>query len=576
MTGLHPPTNIVVSTAAALLFCSIPSEAQLRISAPVVSGRFDAVRANTVGQALRGDPLANGRVIPEGVSEPSTVGALAAPIADDVAQLAARSSEVFGALGDPIVNFAGIRSASNPPDTVMDVGPHHIVQMVNATFFQVWDKHGADLSGGPLSFGALWPVGNPCRSNAGDPIVVYDHLADRWLLSQFANPAFMCFAVSQTPSPLPADGFFLYTIAVPTFPDYPKLGVWPDAYYMTSYEGDELGVFAFERHNMLNGFAAGYVRFTLDSLIGSVRDTRILPADLDGRPPSHSPGMFLRSVDDRQDFADPRDRLEIYEFAVDWTVPEASTFTQVDDIDNSDTPALAPFNTMACNRHGAGIRDCIPQSDSDDTLDALSNRPMMQLKFRVIRPGDFRMVVNQTIDVSGTIPRVLPITPVHEVAGIRWYELQKTVRSGHWSIRQQGTYAPQPLTATQEINLLHRWMGSIAIDRFGNIALGYSIVSDDADDGIVSGNEVYPGIRYTGRQYDDPRNLLFQGEKVIVQGAIPQGNLVAPVIPQRWGDYSALTVDPLDDCTFWYTTHVALGTTRIASFKFAGCRVPAH
>jgi hypothetical protein len=205
---------------------------------------------------------------------------------------------------------------------------------------------------------------------------------------------------------------------------------------------------------------------------------------------------------------------------------------------------------MACNRHGAGIRDCIPQPDSDDTLDALSNRPMMQLKFRVIRPGDFRMVVNQTIDVSGTIPRVLRITPIHEVAGIRWYELQKTVRSRHWSIRQQGTYAPQPLTATQEINLLRRWMGSIAIDRFGNIALGYSIVSDDADDGIRSGNEVYPGIRYTGRQLDDPLNLLFQGEKVIVQGAIPQGNLVAPVIPQRWGDYSALTVDPPDDCTY--------------------------
>jgi hypothetical protein len=570
----HCQRNAAVLVAAAAFFCGIHMEAQPQISTPTVSAKVEPMLVALSAETLRANPIAESKEVPEAESEPPIVGGIPEPIFDPVVELT-RANDLLGALSDPILNFAGLRTGSQPPDTVMDVGPNHVVQMVNATFFQVWDKGGVDLSGGPLSFGAMWPVGDPCRSNAGDPIVVYDHLADRWLLSQFAFPAFMCFAISQTPSPLPDDGFYLYTIPVGAFPDYPKIGVWPDAYYMTSYEGFNLGVFAFERHNMLNGFAASFVKFTLSSLTGSVRDTRILPADLDGPPRRNTlPGIFLRSVDDRQNFADPRDRLEIYELAVNWTVPELSTFTLVDQIDGSAARPLAPFNTMGCNRHGGGIRDCIPQPDSDDTLDALSNRPMMQLKFRAVRRGDFRMVFNQTIDVSGSIPSMLGITPVNEVAGIRWYELRKTTRTGHWVIRQQGTYAPQPLTATSEADLLHRWMGSIAMDRVGNIALGYSIVSDDADDGVTTGEEVYPGIRYTGRQHDDPRGIMFQGEKVILDGSAPLGNLVPPVTPRRWGDYSALTVDPADDCTFWYTTHVAGGATQIASFKFDGCSPP--
>lgn len=470
---------------------------------------------------------------------------------------------------DPVLSFPGLRSNANPPDTVMDVGRDHIVQMVNVTFFQVWDKEGRDWTGGPVPFGALWPLGNPCRTSAGDPIVAYDHLADRWLLSQFANPAYMCIAVSLTASPLPHDGFLLYTVPVPTFPDYPKFGVWSDAYYMSTYEGANLGVYAFDRESMLNGYPAGFVRFTLPSLLGRARDTRILPADLDGpRARPRRPGLFLRTVDSRQDAIDPRDRLEIFEFQVNWSAPALSSFTLIEEIDGSDTPALESFKTMFCNRHGAGIRDCIPQPDSDDTLDALSNRPMMQLKFRVM-PDGFRLVVNQTVDVSLSIPDITGITPAFEVAGLRWYELQYT--DGRWSIRQQGTYAPQPSTAATESDLLHRWMGSAAIDRFGNIALGYSVVSDDFDDGVTTGHEVYPGIRYTGRRFDDPLGTMGD-EKIILNGTRPQGNLVPPVIPQRWGDYSAMAVDPVDDCTFWYTTHVAGGFTHIASFAFDVCR----
>ncbi len=126
--------------------------------------------------------------------------------------------------------------------------------MVNATQYQVFNKSGVSVFG-PAIFGNLWPAGDICRSNTGDPIVVYDHLADRWLLSQFAFPSHMCIAISQTPSPA-AGSWFLYTFNVGTFPDYPKFGVWPDGYYMTSFEGSNLGVFVFDRANMLLGNAA--------------------------------------------------------------------------------------------------------------------------------------------------------------------------------------------------------------------------------------------------------------------------------------------------------------------------------
>ncbi len=561
----------------AMLLCALSAQAQLVVSQPSTGPRVRPIAVRMDAGALRANPEMVRREVVQGYPPRPLPPGRPRPLFDPGVQIRGGPGvDAIGLISNANPNFAGITTGSNPPDTVMDVGPNHVVQMVNSTFFRVWNKQGIDLSGGSLTFGALWPAGDPCNANLGDPIVVYDHLADRWLLSQFARNAaqtqfWMCIAISQTPTPLPANGFFLYTIEVPNFPDYPKFGVWPDAYYMSSYEGSNLGVFAFERQRMLTGDAAAFVKFTTSSLTGIVRETRILPADLDGPPPAGgTPGLFFRSVDDQQDIGDPRDRLEIFEFVVDWVNPAASSFTLVEDIDGTAASPLAPFNTMGCNRGGAGERSCIPEPDSDDTIDALSNRPMMQLKFRVLAPGDYRMVVNQTIDVSGSIPAMLGIVPVNEVAGIRWYELQDT--GGGWGIRQQGTYAAQPLTATAEIDLLHRWMGSAAIDRFGNIALGYSTVGDDADDGVIgNANEVYPGIRFTGRRFDDPLNLVQQGERVIVNGTGPQGNLDGTTNAQRWGDYSALSVDPTDDCTFWYTTHVAGGATRLAAFRFDSC-----
>jgi hypothetical protein len=503
--------------------------------------------------------------VPEGEPLPQLPPPPRAPVVDPSIQRerspqarpgAAIRGEVAELLSSPEINVAGITANANPPDTVGDVGPNHYVQMVNATQFQIFDKNGVSVFG-PAIFGNLWPVGDTCRANAGDPIVVYDHLADRWLLSQFAVPRHLCIAISQTADPT-AGTWLLYTFDTGVFPDYPKFGVWPDGYYMSSYEGPNLGIYVFDRGTMLLGNPATFMKTTIPSLgAPGVRDTRILPADLDGAAPTAgTPNFFVRTVDDQQDPANPNDRIEIYSAAANFAT-STFAFTLIN------TLAPAPFQIMLCNRNGSGVRDCIPQPDTSATVDALSNRPMMQLKFRNFSTHQ-AMVFNQTIDVSGS----MPIPATNEVAGIRWYELRNTGTG--WTIFQQSTYAPQPASVANENQLLHRWMGSTAMDAVGNIALAYSITNNDDN------NKVFPGIRYAGRHFDDPLGTLPRGENTIFNGT----NSQTGGFGQRWGDYSALSLDPKDDCTFWFTTHVAGagGTgprpTRIASFRFDNCTKP--
>ena len=536
--------------------------AQEPTSEPLVGAAVQPLAVTVDEEALKGAAGVPGRVVPEGEPLPTAPPPARAPVDDSVSQILDERALLDvpppGLLSEPDENFAGLDAAANPPDTVGDIGADHFVQMVNATQFQIFAKDGTSLLG-PAVFGNLWPLGDICRSNTGDPIVVYDHLADRWLLSQFAFPSHMCIAISQTPDPT-AGTWFLYTFDVGVFPDYPKFGVWPDGYYMSSFEGGNLGVFAFDRANMVLGNAASFLKTTIASLgvpAAGVRRTRILPSDLDGPPPPNgTPNFFVRTVDDQQDPADPTDRIEVYEFAVDWTTLTFG-FTLVDTL----TPA--PFQIMLCDRNGGGTRDCVPQPDTDATVDALSNRPMMQLKYRRFG-GEAAMVFNQTIDVSGSIPNSLGIVPVNEVAGVRWYELRQA--GAGWGIEQQGTFAAQPIDAAAEEELLHRWMGSAVIDKDGNIALGYSIGNDDDD------NEVFPGIAYTGRRFDDVPGLMPQGEFFIREGIESQTGGA-----RRWGDYSAMSVDPIDDCTFWYTNHIAgvggfgARPTQIASFRFDTC-----
>ena len=309
----------------------------------------------------------------------------------------------------PDLSFDGMSlqngGAGWPPDTIGDVGPNHYVQMVN-TSFAIFDKNGNTLSG-PTDINQLWQgQGNACeRCNDGDPVVLYDPLADRWLLSQFAvceYPYHECIAISQTADP--TGTYYLYAFEINDyFPDYPKFGVWPDAYYMSANESD-VGAYAFDRERMLQGQSATYQKFERTGNF-------MLPSDLDGptSPPSGTPNYFYTMK--------TGNILEIWEFHVDFTTPSNSTFTL------SQTLTTTPFNYGVCGFSW----DCIPQRGTSQRLDVISEWPMWRLQYRNFTTHA-TLVGNFTVDVADFLNH----------AGIRWFELRKT-GSGSWSIYQEGT-----------------------------------------------------------------------------------------------------------------------------------------
>ncbi|HET9493420.1 MAG TPA: hypothetical protein VFR15_04240, partial [Chloroflexia bacterium] len=441
------------------------------------------------------------------------------------------------AIPTPLVTFEGIANQWGvyPPDPNGDVGPNHYVQMVNLGF-RIFDKSGNPLT--PVAnTNTLWQgFGGPCEfENAGDPIVLHDQLADRWLLSQFSDsspPYFNCVAISQTADP--TSTYYRYAFSAPAFPDYPKYGVWPDAYYLNTREGDTtLGNYALERDQMLIGNpAARVVRFGVGP--GYQYGNGLLPSDLDGEdlPPAGSPNYFIGTQDDNGAYGAPNDAINIYEFHVDWANTANSTFT-------GPTSLLTdPFDSaFPCSG-----RQCIPQPGTSVRLDILSyrQRPTWRAAYRNFGTHE-SIVTSQSVEAQPGI------------AGMRWYELRSL--AGTPTIFQQGTYSPD--------TIIHRWMGSIAMDGSGNMALGYS---------VSNGVDVYPGIRYTGRLASDPPGTMPQGEEVIKVGTGSQTGTAA-----RWGDYTSMMVDPTDDCTFWYTnqyipTTSATGWRGFAgAFKFPGC-----
>ena len=472
-----------------------------------------------------------------------------------------------------------------PPDTNGEAGLTQYVQMVN-TNFAVFDKNGAVLKG-TTPINALWSntPNDPCAvNNDGDPVVLYDQLANRWVLTQFiaSAPYGECIAVSKTSDALGA--YYLYTFAtngVPgvttdTFFDYPHLGVWPDAYYMTANEfppGFQLsqgfGAFAFERQKMLNGQPAKMIFFDVGqaSPPGSTLFAGALPADMDGiiPPPAGAPGLFAE-VDDPANPVPGADvtpfAMRIWKFHADFATPASSTFG------NSGLPnytlGVAPFSKTPCV-YGLPNANCIPQKLGAEGLDALNDRLMFRLVYRNFGaspppnvPANTEVLLaNHTVNDASS-----------GVAGIRWYEIRNpfgNAPSNSPGIYQQGTYAPN----SDPTHMLWRWMGSIAMDRLGNLALGYS----------ASGPNDFPDIRYSGRLANSPLNVLDQTEAVVPGPPYggPQNN-----VESRWGDYSDLTIDPSNDCTFWYTTEylvsdlIAVGDwqTQIAAFRFPSCSVP--
>jgi len=411
---------------------------------------------------------------------------------------------------------------SNPPDTVGAVGPNHYISMVNASRFAIWDKSGGNLVP-PTLVRTLWTGGaSPCQDGDGDPIVEYDNIADRWMLQEFdLTGNTFCIYISQGPNPV-TDGWFAYSFSAPSFPDYPQYGIWPDAYYVGTFESPNLGIYAFDRANMLAGMPATFQRFAIPRLNGSAsRVTRILPANLDGVVPpagANPPNPFVRSVHSTQDSTDPRSRLELWEYHVDWATPGNSTFTLEQEI------IPAAFALLPCS---PGTRDCVPQPGTANLIDALFNRLLRSLSYRVLPDGREAMVVNQVVAVGGG------------VGGVRWYEISKDPlpEGAGWTLRQDSTYSPDST---------YRFMGSATMNAAGDIALAYS----------ASSTTDFPSIRATARFEADPLNTMTMDELTIVPG------VASLTTSQRWGDYTALGADPADDKTFWFTNQILTSTSQ--------------
>ncbi|MCU1314874.1 MAG: hypothetical protein JWN63_196, partial [Candidatus Acidoferrum typicum] len=425
------------------------------------------------------------------------------------------------------VNFEGVSAnGSAPPDTNGSAGTTQFVEWVN-TEFAVYDKTGKLLLG-PVAGNTLWSgFGGPCQTNNdGDIVVLYDKLNNRWVMSQLSvsggPPFYQCVAVSTTSD---ATGSFArYAFQQPNFNDYPKLGVWPDAYYVSYNLFDYIsGFFLGARLCAMNGAAmragsnATQQCFQLGTNFGAV-----LPSDVDGTtpPPTGEPAFFLG-------FDNNSSSLDLWKFHVDFAAPGNSTLTGPANL------AVSPFNE-AC---GGGT--CIPQSGTTQQLDSLADRVMYRLAYRNFGNHE-SLVVNHSITAGSGV-------------GARWYEIQNPAANP--VVFQSGTFAPDSN---------YRWMGSIAMDKAGDIALGYS----------VSSSSIHPAIRYTGRVPSDPLGTM-ETETSIIEGPGSQTGSLS-----RWGDYSSMSVDPVDDCTFWYSSEYLPSNgsfnwhTRIASFKFPGCGGP--
>jgi subtilisin-like proprotein convertase family protein len=438
--------------------------------------------------------------------------------------------------GQSIAETIAVGQGFLPPDTNGDVGPNHYVQTVNVTF-RIWDKTGSPLT--PVaSLNTLFgPLGGACGSaEDGDPIVLYDQLADRWLISQFCTVAdpnnHQLIAISKTGDP--TGSYYLYNFMMPNnkFNDYPKFGVWPDAYYMTDNQFNQAGtaflqggVFAFDRSKMLVGDpGAAFIYFDTAVLFppgtginGTDGIGGMLPADMEGYipPAAGAPCPFVY-FQANENAGEPGDQLRIFDFHADFTTPANSTFTE-----RTGSPLpVAAFDPIPV----PNSRNVVPQpapATAGSFLDVISDRLMYRLSYRNFGTNE-TLVANHTVNAA--------TNPAFR-AGVRWYQLNRTTPTGAFTVAEQQTWAP----ADTE----HRWMGSAANNFQGDLAVGFS----------TSSASVFPSVRYAARLgTDTPGTGLAQGETIIEAGGGSQTSTSG-----RWGDYSDITVDPTDDCSFWYT-----------------------
>ncbi|MEP6793669.1 MAG: T9SS type A sorting domain-containing protein [Saprospiraceae bacterium] len=425
----------------------------------------------------------------------------------------------------PTLNFEGMNesnSGASPPDVNGDVGKDYYVEIVNATFFRVFDKTGHPVSN-KISANSIWSQVQ--QSSAGDPILLYDQEADRWFLTEFPSNNRILIAISHNGDP--RGSWDVYTFQTPRFPDFPKYAIWKDSYFMTDNEsGSNAPLYAINRQDLLNGVdTVRFQRLTVPKLNGVSFEVG-QPVDWDGfkAPPENSPGIVVKINDDNWGTTD-HDEIVVYKINIDWT---NSTNSHVDVI----SIPTAPFDTDGCLQESTGGFSCVPQPNGQgiDGGEWIITNKAIYRNF-----GNHESIVlSFMVDVTGG-----------DVAGIRWMEFRKVVDQ-EWKLYQEGTVGSD--------DGLHRFMSSIGIDGQGNIGLAYSI----------SGFNKFPSLRYTGRYSSDPLGQMSFKEYEFAAGSGSLGS-------DRFGDYAAMSVDPADDHTFWFSGEYVLASgdwaTRIVAFN---------
>ena len=500
----------------------------------------------------KGDPI---RVVPEGEGEDAAV-ATTAGSGDPVVQTSAGSgTDNHGLLSSPIQNFAGIATGSQPMDPTGDVGPNHYVQMVNSQF-QVFNKTGGSLAG-PSAISQIWvnagDTGECSTTNDGDPIVLYDHLADRWLLSQFDATAPTSPNASRSRRRRMRPGR-ISSIASRSRRGRPpslitrNFGVWPDGYYLSTFEGGAgLGAYVFERSMMLTGNPARTVEYGKTGALNGpagFRSTRMLPSDLDGpAPPAGSPNYFIRTGEDVQGVTD---RIDVFEAAVNWGDPLTSSFTNVQTI------ATAAFNFFSCPNDGLGTpRLCIDQPNTAQTVELSWVGPCGACSIAISAP------TRPWSSIRPSMPIRLATTPVS--AGTRFVGPRPAAGTGG-STSKARMRRRQPVPPMQ--------LGSS-----GGWAARPWIALATSRWRTTSSTTMTPIRSSPGSATRDVSQVIRQASSH--KGRRPSSTAESASNANRWGDYTHLSVDPTDDCTFWYTAEwidtANVRRTQIASFNFPSC-----
>ena len=551
--------------AMTMLAAQLPAETTTQVGAEILGGAVDAIIIDIdpatlppVKQWQPGDPIKEIPMQQEKIHNPpqrEPRGFGLDPLLYRQLEVTRNSLGGDAEFGNLLINQAGLGfSGASPSDSVGDVGNEYYIQMTNSAFgagsikVLVLDKTDGTRAIPPFNLADLAAgSGSNCANGIGDPIINFDETADngpgnlpgRWVLSEMNIQSF-CVYVSQTSDPTSGQ-WFLYEFASATgiLPDYPKYGVWPDAYYIGANEGPRQ--YALDRINMLAGNTARAPQVFEGTGLPGFGFQHIMPVDWDGdiAPPAGSPGLFMRHRD--TEIHGPgalpnSDIIEMFEFVADFDNPGNSTFTGPINITVND------FDSEFCDLAFTG---CLTQPNSDTTLFALLQPIMWRAQYRNF--GDRQSIVaNMVTDVTGT-----------DIGGVRWFEL--TNSGSGWSLNQDGTVS--------EDDGISRWMASVAQDETGNIVAGYNVVGV-GDPGTA--DDVFPGMRYNGRSIVDPVGTMPQGEVSIIEGSAPNGSV-------RYGDYTSLNVDPVDGCTFWFTAqHNQSGqwSTQIGSFRFDACGEP--